>query len=140
KDPEKVADAIIHHADVRRMLLTQKAIAEGGRAMIYHAAQIADNMNDALLRGDTAAFEQHDDDLGFYTPILKGVLTEMGYEASNHGMQVVGGHGYSKEWGMEQIARDSRISTLYEGTTGVQGLDLIGRKVLLTSKGKVSRH
>jgi hypothetical protein len=139
KDPEKVADAIIHHADVRRMLLTQKAIAEGGRAMIYHAAQIADNMNDALLRGDTAAFEQHDDHLGFYTPILKGFLTEMGYEASNHGMQVFGGHGYIKEWGMEQIVRDSRISTLYEGTTGVQALDLIGRKVLLTSKGKVIR-
>ncbi|MDM1336925.1 MULTISPECIES: acyl-CoA dehydrogenase C-terminal domain-containing protein [Acinetobacter] len=139
KDPEKVADAIIHHADVRRMLLTQKAIAEGGRAMIYHAAQIADNMNDALLRGDTAAFEQHDDHLGFYTPILKGFLTEMGYEASNHGMQIFGGHGYIKEWGMEQIVRDSRISTLYEGTTGVQALDLIGRKVLLTSKGKVIR-
>ena len=121
------------------MLLTQKAIAEGGRAMIYHAAKIADNMNDALLRGDTAAFEQHDDHLGFYTPILKGFLTEMGYEASNHGMQVFGGHGYIKEWGMEQIVRDSRISTLYEGTTGVQALDLIGRKVLLTSKGKVIR-
>lgn len=139
KDPEKVADAIIHHADVRRMLLTQKAIAEGGRAMIYHAAQIADNMNDALLRGDTAEFEQQDDHLGFYTPILKGFLTEMGYEAANHGMQVFGGHGYIKEWGMEQIVRDSRISTLYEGTTGVQALDLIGRKVLLTSKGKVIR-
>lgn len=139
KDPEKVADAIIHHADVRRMLLTQKAIAEGGRAMIYHAAQIADNMNDALLRGDTAEFEKQDDHLGFYTPILKGFLTEMGYEAANHGMQVFGGHGYIKEWGMEQIVRDSRISTLYEGTTGVQALDLIGRKVLLTSKGKVIR-
>ncbi|AUX88498.1 MULTISPECIES: acyl-CoA dehydrogenase C-terminal domain-containing protein [Acinetobacter] len=139
KDPEKVADAIIHHADVRRMLLTQKAIAEGGRAMIYHAAKIADNMNDALLRGDTAEFEQQDDHLGFYTPILKGFLTEMGYEAANHGMQVFGGHGYIKEWGMEQIVRDSRISTLYEGTTGVQALDLIGRKVLLTSKGKVIR-
>ncbi len=139
KDPEKVADAIIHHADVRRMLLTQKAIAEGGRAMIYHAAQIADKMTDALERGDTTAFEQHDDHLGFYTPILKGFLTEMGYEAANHGMQVYGGHGYIKEWGMEQIVRDSRISTLYEGTTGVQALDLIGRKVLLTSKGKVIR-
>src|SRR5690606_5692773 len=88
---------------------------------------------------DTAAFEQHDDHLGFYTPILKGFLTEMGYEASNHGMQVFGGHGYIKEWGMEQIVRDSRISTLYEGTTGVQALDLIGRIVLLTSKGKVIR-
>ena len=139
KDPDKVADAIIHHADVRRMLLTQKAIAEGGRAMIYYAAQLADKMNDALLRGDTAAFEAHDEHLGFYTPILKGFLTELGFEAANHGMQVFGGHGYIKEWGMEQIVRDSRISTLYEGTTGVQALDLIGRKVLLTSKGKVIR-
>ncbi|MFW1753001.1 acyl-CoA dehydrogenase [Acinetobacter wanghuae] len=139
KEPEKVADSIIHHADVRRMLLTQKSIAEGGRAMIYHAAQIADKMNDALLLGDTASFEKHDDHLGFYTPILKGFLTEMGYEAANHGMQVFGGHGYIKEWGMEQIVRDSRISTLYEGTTGVQALDLMGRKVLLTSKGKVIR-
>jgi alkylation response protein AidB-like acyl-CoA dehydrogenase len=139
KDPEKVADAIIHHADVRRMLLTQKAIAEGGRSMIYYAAQIADKMADALERGDTAAFEAHDDHLGFYTPILKGFLTELGLEAANHGMQVYGGHGYIKEWGMEQIARDARIATLYEGTTGVQALDLIGRKVLLTSKGKVIR-
>lgn len=139
KEPDKVADPIIHHADVRRMLLTQKAIAEGGRAMIYYAAQLADKMNDALVRGDTATFETYDDHLGFYTPILKGFLTEMGYEAANHGMQVFGGHGYIKEWGMEQIVRDSRISTLYEGTTGVQALDLIGRKVLLNSRGKVIR-
>jgi hypothetical protein len=139
KDPDKPADAIIHHADVRRMLLTQKAIAEGGRAMIYHAAQLADKMNDALKRGDQAEFEAYDDKLGFYTPILKGFLTELGFEAANHGMQVFGGHGYIKEWGMEQIVRDARISTLYEGTTGVQALDLIGRKVLLSSKGKIIR-
>ncbi|MCK4079289.1 acyl-CoA dehydrogenase C-terminal domain-containing protein [Acinetobacter radioresistens] len=139
KDPEKFADAIIHHADVRRMLLTQKAIAEGGRAMIYHAAQLADKMTDALTRGDNAEYEEYDDKLGFYTPILKGFLTELGLEAANHGMQVFGGHGYIKEWGMEQIVRDARIATLYEGTTGVQALDLIGRKVLLSSKGKVVR-
>ncbi len=139
KDPDKPADAIIHHADVRRMLLTQKAIAEGGRAMIYHAAQLADKMNDALKRGDQAEFEAYDDKLGFYTPILKGFLTELGFEAANHGMQVFGGHGYIKEWGMEQIVRDARIATLYEGTTGVQALDLIGRKVLLSSKGKIIR-
>ncbi len=139
KDPEKVADAIIHHADVRRMLLTQKAIAEGGRSMIYHAAQLADKMTDALAQGDQAKFDEYDDKLGFYTPILKGFLTELGLEAANHGMQVFGGHGYIKEHGMEQIARDARISTLYEGTTGVQALDLIGRKVLLSSKGKVVR-
>ena len=139
KEPERVADAIIHHADVRRLLLTQKAIAEGGRSMIYHAAKLADLMADALASGDTAAYEAHDDKLGFYTPILKGFLTELGLEASNNGMQVYGGHGYIKEWGMEQIARDARISTLYEGTTGIQALDLLGRKVLLSSKGKVVR-
>lgn len=137
KQPDKVADPIICHADVRRMLLTQKAIAEGGRAMIYHAAKLADKMTDALKKGDTTAFEQADDELGFYTPILKAFLTELGYEAANLGMQVYGGHGYIKEWGMEQIVRDARISTLYEGTTGVQGLDFLGRKVLLSSRGKV---
>lgn len=140
KEPEKVADSIIHHADVRRMLLTQKAIAEGGRSMIYYASQLADQMADALATGDNQKFEEYDDRLGFYTPILKGFLTELGYEAANHGMQVYGGHGYIKEWGMEQIVRDSRISTLYEGTTGVQALDLLGRKVLLSSKGKVVRE
>ena len=140
KDADKVADAIIHHADVRRMLLTQKAIAEGGRSMIYHAAQLADKMADALAQGDQAKFDEYDDKLGFYTPILKGFLTEMGQEAASHGMQIFGGHGYIKEHGMEQIARDARISTLYEGTTGVQALDLIGRKVLLSSKGKVVRE
>ena len=140
KDPERVADAIIHHADVRRMLLTQKAFAEGGRSMIYHAAQLADKMTDALLQGDQAKYDEYDDKLGFYTPILKGFLTEMGLESANLGMQVLGGHGYIKEHGMEQIARDARISTLYEGTTGIQALDLIGRKVLLSSKGKVVRE
>ena len=140
KDTDKVADAIIHHADVRRMLLTQKAFAEGGRSMIYHAAQLADKMTDALLQGDQAKYEEYDDKLGFYTPILKGFLTEMGLESANLGMQVFGGHGYIKEHGMEQIARDARISTLYEGTTGIQALDLIGRKVLLSSKGKVVRE
>jgi alkylation response protein AidB-like acyl-CoA dehydrogenase len=137
KNPDKVADAIIHHADVRRMLLTQKAIAEGGRAMIYYAAQLADKMTDALAKGDEAKFKEIDTTLGFYTPILKGFLTEMGLESANQGMQVFGGHGYIKEWGMEQIVRDARIATLYEGTTGVQALDLLGRKILLATRGKI---
>jgi len=139
KDADKVADAIIHHADVRRMLLTQKAVAEGGRAMIYYAAQLADKMTDCLMKGDQAGFDAWDDRLGFYTPILKGFLTELGLESANLGMQVFGGHGYIKEHGMEQIARDARISTLYEGTTGIQALDLLGRKVLLSSRGKAVR-
>ncbi len=128
KQPDKVADPIIVHPDVRRMLLTQKALAEGGRALIYYAALKADT----LVHGPTeAAKERADDDLGFLTPIIKAFLTETGFEAANLGMQVFGGHGYIKEWGMEQIVRDSRISMLYEGTTGIQALDLLGRKILL---------
>lgn len=131
KNPDQVADALIVHPDVRRMLLTQKAIAEGGRAMLYHAARLADFMMAAHSRGDTAGYEAYDDKLGFLTPILKAFLTELGYEAANHGVQVYGGHGFIKEWGMEQIVRDAQISKLYEGTTGVQALDLLGRKILL---------
>jgi alkylation response protein AidB-like acyl-CoA dehydrogenase len=139
KEPEANADSLIWHADVRRMLLTQKAIAEGGRAMIYAAAQTADLMFNAAYEKDHAAYEYHDNKLGFYTPILKGFLTEMGLEAANLGMQVFGGHGYIHEHGMEQIARDARIATLYEGTTGIQALDLLGRKVLIGTKGKCVR-
>lgn len=139
KEPNQPADALIHHGDVRRMLLTQKAVAEGGRAMIYFAAQLADNMAVGITNGDKETYDFWDDKLGFYTPILKGVLTELGLEAANLGMQVFGGHGYIQEHGMEQVARDARIATLYEGTTGIQALDLLGRKVLLSSKGKAVR-
>jgi len=139
KEPGQVADALIWHADVRRMLLTQKAVAEGGRAMIYAAAQLADKMFAAAWAGDHATCQQHDGTLGFFTPILKGFLTEMGLEAANLGMQVLGGHGYIREHGMEQIVRDARIATLYEGTTGIQALDLLGRKVLLHSRGQCVR-
>jgi hypothetical protein len=139
KEPEQVADALIWHPDVRRMLLTQKAIAEGGRAMIYARAQICRQDVQRGVAGDQAKYKKYDDELGFYTPILKGFLTEMGLEAANLGMQVFGGHGYIGEHGMEQIVRDARISTLYEGTTGIQALDLLGRKVLLNTKGKCVR-
>ena len=139
KEPAQVADAIVWHPDVRRMLLTQKAIAEGGRAMIYGAAQLADKMFAAAWANDDAAYHRHDGELGFFTPILKGFLTEMGLEAANLGMQVYGGHGYIREHGMEQIARDARIATLYEGTTGIQALDLLGRKVLLQTRGQCVR-
>jgi len=139
KDPQSKADALIWHPDVRRMLLTQKAIAEGGRAMIYDALKIGDHMFNASAAGDAEGYKAYDSKLGFYTPILKGFLTEMGLEAANLGVQVFGGHGYIKEHGMEQIVRDARISTLYEGTTGIQALDLLGRKVLMGSKGKCVR-
>ncbi|MEP1445604.1 MAG: acyl-CoA dehydrogenase C-terminal domain-containing protein [Paraglaciecola sp.] len=132
KHPDKVADPIIVHPDVRKMLMTQKAITEGGRAMIYYTAQIVDQIEMAKTED---ARKAADDRLGFITPILKAFLTELGSESANHGMQVFGGHGFIKECGMEQIVRDVRISTLYEGTTGIQALDLLGRKVLLT-RGK----
>ncbi|NQZ08985.1 MAG: acyl-CoA dehydrogenase C-terminal domain-containing protein [Algicola sp.] len=132
KAPDKVADPIINHPDVRRMLLTQKAFAEGGRAMIYYTAKIVDDMAYGATEKERAEAE---DKLGFITPILKAFLTESGCESANLGMQIFGGHGYIKEWGMEQIVRDARISTLYEGTTGIQALDLLGRKILL-GRGK----
>ncbi|WP_111498395.1 acyl-CoA dehydrogenase C-terminal domain-containing protein [Marinobacter bohaiensis] len=140
KEPDQVADSLIHHADVRRMLLTQKAIAEGGRAMLYYSARLADHMVEGHLDGDDKKVETYDDKLGFLTPILKGFLTEMGYEAANLGMQVFGGHGYISEHGMEQIVRDTRIATLYEGTTGIQALDLLGRKVMLMTQGGAVRE
>ena len=128
KNPEGKADPIIVHPDVRRMLLTQKSIAEGSRAMIYFAAQKADLLSHGTEEEKKAADEM----LGFLTPILKAFCTEAGYEAANHGVQVFGGHGFIAEWGMEQIVRDTRIALLYEGTTGIQALDLLGRKVLMT--------
>lgn len=140
KEPEKVADSLMYHADVRRMLFSQKAVAEGGRAMIYFAAQYADHMVNGVTEKDDEKYKKYDDKLGFFTPILKGFLTELGLEAANHGMQVLGGHGYIREHGMEQIARDARIATLYEGTTGIQALDLLGRKVLLMTRGGCVRE
>ena len=96
-------------------------------------------MAQGIANGNDEEFEKWDDKLGFYTPILKGFLTELGIEAAKHGQQVYGGHGYIKEWGMELIARDARIATMYEGTTGIETLDLLGRKVILQSKGKIIR-
>ncbi|MFY0664242.1 MAG: acyl-CoA dehydrogenase C-terminal domain-containing protein [Natronospirillum sp.] len=132
KNPDGPADPIIVHPDVRRMLLTQKSFAEGGRAMIMHLSQLVD-----IVHSDVDAEEKKmaDDLLSFLTPIAKAFLTEAGLESANLGVQVFGGHGYIQEWGMEQIVRDARISTIYEGTTGIQSLDLLGRKVLMTQGG-----
>jgi alkylation response protein AidB-like acyl-CoA dehydrogenase len=128
KNPNGPADPIIVHPNVRRMLLTQKAFAEGGRAMIYFTAM----HGDIVHSGDVEAAKASEEMMGFMTPILKAFLTETGYEAANDGVQVFGGHGFIAEWGMEQIVRDTRISLLYEGTTGIQALDLLGRKVLMS--------
>ena len=132
KNPSGPADPIIVHPDVRRMLLTQKAFAEGGRALIYFAS----TQGDILTKSDDPeARELANHVLGFLTPIIKAFLTETGFESANLGMQCFGGHGYIHEWGVEQNVRDARIAMLYEGTTGIQALDLLGRKVLGT-RGK----
>jgi hypothetical protein len=127
--PDKPADPIIVHPDVRRMLLTQKAFAEGGRMLAYYTSQL----NDTVNRGtDAAAKKQAETLLALLTPIAKAFMTETGLESANLGVQCFGGHGFIKEHGMEQLVRDARISTIYEGTTGIQALDLLGRKVLMT--------
>lgn len=127
KRPEKPADPLIVHPDIRRMLLTCKAFAEGGRALALHAASLVD----LVEKAETAeARAQADALLGFMTPIVKGVLTEAAVECTYHALQCFGGHGYVREWGMEQLARDARITTIYEGTTQIQALDLLGRKVI----------
>jgi alkylation response protein AidB-like acyl-CoA dehydrogenase len=131
--PDKPADPIIVHPDVRRMLLTQKAFAEGGRMLIYYVALFSDALKQAKTEEQK---QQLDNLLSLLTPIAKAFMTETGFEAANLGMQIFGGHGYIREWGMEQNVRDCRISMLYEGTTGIQALDLLGRKVML-SGGKI---
>lgn len=117
KYPDKIADPIIVHPDVQRMLMTQRVFAMGARSMIYECALLADVNNV--------------DKLEYLTPILKGFITECGIEAANLGIQIYGGHGYISDNPVEQILRDVRIASLYEGTTGIQSLDLLGRKVLL---------
>jgi hypothetical protein len=135
KAPDKVADPIIVHPDVRRMLLTMKAFNEGNRALTYMTAQLLDT---AHMSSDAGQREEAENLLAFLTPICKAFMTETGLEVTNHGMQVFGGHGYIREWGMEQLVRDCRIAPIYEGTNGIQALDLLGRKVL-GSQGKLLR-
>ena len=127
KAPSKPADPILVHPDVRRMLLTAKAYAEGGRALACYCALLLDkelNHPDEKVRADSAEI------LALLTPIVKAFLTDNGYQATTMCQQVFGGHGYIKEWGMEQYVRDARINMIYEGTNGIQSLDLLGRKVL----------
>ncbi len=133
KNPNGSADPIIVHPDVRRMLLTQKALAEGMRMMAYYAAKRVDVVQ--FGQGETLC-QSALDMLSVITPIAKGFMTELGFESANLAVQCFGGHGYIKEWGVEQNLRDCRIASLYEGTTGVQALDLLGRKILL-SNGKL---
>ena len=127
KFPDKPADPIIVQPDVRRMLLTCKALTEGGRVLAYHAGLQIDVADHGESEGER---KQADDLVGFLTPIVKACLTEWGVECTYHALQCFGGHGYIREHGMEQHARDARITTLYEGTTGIQALDLMGRKTM----------
>ena len=126
KSPDKPADSILVHPDVRRMLLKMKANNEGGRAM---AAWIALNIDKSLKHADPAVRQDADDFVQLMTPIIKAYMTDTGFEAANLGVQTMGGHGYIEEWGMEQLVRDARIAQIYEGTNGIQALDLAGRKL-----------
>lgn len=127
KNPEKEADFIIAHPDVRRMLLTQRAYAEGARAFTYWMALEIDK---ELSHPDEAVRKAAADNVALLTPIVKAFLTDNAFECTNHGVQVFGGHGFITDNGMEQYVRDARITQIYEGTNGVQALDLLGRKVL----------
>jgi alkylation response protein AidB-like acyl-CoA dehydrogenase len=127
KAPGQPADPIIVHPDVRKMLLTARAYAEGGRALAVYIALLIDK---ELHSADHQERKECADLVALLTPIVKAFLTDNGWIATSHCMQVYGGHGYIAEWGMEQYVRDARINMIYEGTNTIQSLDLLGRKVL----------
>jgi len=136
KAPDKAADPIIVHPDVRRMLLTAKAYAEGARAFCsYVALQIDKELNhpDEEVRKEAA------DQVALLTPIIKAFITDNAWVATSEAMQVYGGHGFIAEWGMEQYVRDARINMIYEGTNTIQSLDLLGRKVLMDNGAKLRK-
>ena len=136
KAPELAADPIIVHPDVRKMLLTARAYAEGARAMmIYTSLQL-----DVLVATDDADDRKAaDDTVALLTPVIKAFITDNGWIATSHCQQVFGGHGYIHEWGMEQFVRDARINMIYEGTNTIQSLDLLGRKVLGDNGAKLKK-
>ncbi|WP_342657381.1 acyl-CoA dehydrogenase C-terminal domain-containing protein [Sphingomonas sp. NY01] len=125
-EPDEKADTLFVHPDVRRMLMEGKAWTEGLRALCLWAALQADLEHAAP---DEADRERAADLIGLLTPVIKGVGTDKGYEVATNAQQVYGGHGYIAEWGMEQYVRDARIAMIYEGTNGVQAMDLVGRKL-----------
>ncbi|MBB5207646.1 acyl-CoA dehydrogenase C-terminal domain-containing protein [Chiayiivirga flava] len=136
QSPHRPADPIVVHPDVRRMLLTARAYTEGGRALTTWTALLLDREHahpDAAVREDAAEL------LALLTPVVKAFLTDNAFETINLCLQVFGGHGYIAEWGMEQYARDCRINMIYEGTNGVQAMDLLGRKVLFDGGAKLAR-
>ena len=136
KHPDQPADTIIVHPDVRKMLLTARAYAEGGRALAMWTTLMIDKelgSDDADERAECAEM------VALVTPIVKAFLTDNAWIATSHCMQVFGGHGYIREWGMEQFVRDARINMIYEGTNTIQSLDLLGRKVLADNGKKLRR-
>ena len=136
KAPDKAADPIIVHPDVRRMLLTAKAYAEGARAFCsYVALQLDKELNhpDEEVRKECA------DQVALLTPIVKAFITDNAWTATSECLQVYGGHGFIAEWGMEQYVRDARINMIYEGTNTIQSLDLLGRKILMDNGAKLRK-
>ncbi|MEL6956356.1 MAG: acyl-CoA dehydrogenase C-terminal domain-containing protein [Pseudomonadota bacterium] len=125
-EPDANADPIIVHPDVRRMLLDQKAFIEGARAFAYWTGLYGDLLHKSP---DEKVREKAGDYMALMTPVIKAFLTDRGYKACNDGLQLHGGSGFTKEWGMEQFVRDCRITLIYEGTNGIQALDLVGRKL-----------
>lgn len=128
--------AIVEHPDVRRMLLTARATTEAGRAL---AVWTALQLDQSKMHPDAEARALADGYVALMTPVVKAALTDFGFEAAVLGQQVFGGHGYIAEWGMEQLVRDARITQIYEGTNGVQALDLAGRKLVLEDGKLVQR-
>lgn len=126
QDPDKPADGILVHPDVRKMLLTIRSFVEGGRLLAGYTAMMLDVRH---KHPDEATRTRAEDIVSLLTPVIKAFFTDEGFRGANLGMQCYGGHGYIVEWGAEQIARDARISMMYEGTNGVQAMDLVGRKL-----------
>ncbi|MFT3664849.1 acyl-CoA dehydrogenase C-terminal domain-containing protein [Piscinibacter sp.] len=136
KNPDKPADTIIVHPDVRKMLLTARAYAEGGRALAMWTTLMLDK---ELASDDEDERKECADFVALVTPIVKAFFTDNAWIATSHCLQVFGGHGYIREWGMEQFVRDARINMIYEGTNTIQSLDLLGRKVLGDSGKKLKK-
>jgi len=134
--PEKAADPIIVHPDIRRMLLTGRAYVEGSRAL---GSWVAKKIDISERHADERTRREAEELVALLTPIVKAFFTDIGLEVANLGMQVYGGHGYIREHGMEQYVRDARITQIYEGTNGIQALDLVGRK-LSAHMGRYLRH
>lgn len=126
KAPDKAADPIIVHPDVRKNLMQAKAFTEGARALGYWVGMMIDLVE---KHPDPVVRQEADDFVALLTPVVKAYFTDMGYEVATNSQQMYGGHGYIREWGMEQFVRDARIAMIYEGANGIQALDLVGRKL-----------